>query len=88
MIASTGGLPGHEAAAKFPVGTAFLPKGPVAFGCPTGRRRPRHPASAPKEKQEAAFKYAAFATSPEQTAIWAQATGYMPVRKSAISGPR
>jgi len=86
MIASTGGLPGHEAAAKFPVGTAFLPKGPVAFGCPTGGAGLGILASVPKEKQEAAFKYAAFATSPEQTAIWAQATGYMPVRKSAIEG--
>jgi sn-glycerol 3-phosphate transport system substrate-binding protein len=86
MIASTGGLPGHEAAAKFPVGTAFLPKGPVEFGCPTGGAGLGILSSAPKDKQEAAFKYAAFATSPEQTAIWAQATGYMPVRKSAING--
>jgi sn-glycerol 3-phosphate transport system substrate-binding protein len=86
MIASTGGLPGHEAAAKFQVGTAFLPKGPVQFGCPTGGAGLGILAAAPKEKQEAAFKYAAFATSPEQTSIWAQATGYMPVRKSAIDG--
>jgi sn-glycerol 3-phosphate transport system substrate-binding protein len=87
MIASTGGLPGHEAAAKFPVGTAFLPKGPVQFGCPTGGAGLGLLAASPKEKQDAAFKYAAFATSPEQTALWAQATGYMPVRKSAINGP-
>jgi sn-glycerol 3-phosphate transport system substrate-binding protein len=43
-------------------------------------------AGSPKEKQDAAFKYALFASNPEQTAIWSQATGYMPVRKSAIEG--
>ena len=87
MIASTGGLAGHEANAKFPVGTSFLPKGPVAFGCPTGGAGLAILSSIPKERQEAAFKYIQFATSTEQTAIWSQATGYMPVRKSAISGP-
>jgi sn-glycerol 3-phosphate transport system substrate-binding protein len=87
MIASTGGLAGHEANAKFPVGTAFLPRGPVGFGCPTGGAGLAILSAAPKERQEAAFKYVQFATSTEQTAIWAQATGYMPVRKSAISGP-
>ncbi|MER3486391.1 MAG: ABC transporter substrate-binding protein, partial [Chloroflexota bacterium] len=40
-----------------------------------------------KEKQDAAFKYIMFATSPETTAFWSQNTGYMPVRKSAIDGP-
>jgi sn-glycerol 3-phosphate transport system substrate-binding protein len=87
LIGSTGGLTGHEANAKFPIGTAFLPKGPVAFGCPTGGAGLGILAASPKEKQEAAFKYALFASNPEQTAIWSQATGYMPVRKSAINGP-
>jgi len=87
MIASTGGLSGHEANAKFPVGTAFLPKGPAGFGCPTGGAGLSILSAAPKERQEAAFKYIQFATSTEQTAIWSQATGYMPVRKSAIAGP-
>jgi sn-glycerol 3-phosphate transport system substrate-binding protein len=86
LIGSTGGLSGHEANAKFPVGTAFLPKGPVAFGCPTGGAGLGILSSSPKEKQDAAFKYALFASNPDQTAIWAQATGYMPVRKSAING--
>jgi sn-glycerol 3-phosphate transport system substrate-binding protein len=84
---STGGLAGHEANSKFPVGTAFLPKGPVGFGCSTGGSGLSVMSASPKEKQEAAFKYIAFATSTEQTAIWSQATGYMPVRKSAINGP-
>jgi sn-glycerol 3-phosphate transport system substrate-binding protein len=87
LIGSTGGLTGHEANAKFALGTSFLPKGPVGFGCPTGGAGFGILAASPKEKQEAAFKFAAFATSPDQTAIWSQATGYMPVRKSAIDGP-
>jgi sn-glycerol 3-phosphate transport system substrate-binding protein len=87
LIGSTGGLSGHEANAKFQVGTAFLPKGPVQFGCPTGGAGFGIMASSPKEKQDAAGKYVLFATSPEQTAIWSQSTGYMPVRKSAITGP-
>ena len=36
------------------------------------------------EKQEAAFQYIKFATSPETTTFWSQNTGYMPVRKSAV----
>lgn len=84
LIGSTGGLAGHEANAKFPLGTAFLPKGPAAFGCPTGGAGLGILAQAPKDRQEAAFKFMTFATSTEQAALWSQQTGYMPVRKSAI----
>jgi sn-glycerol 3-phosphate transport system substrate-binding protein len=42
-------------------------------------------ATAPKERQDAAFKYLAFATSPAITTYWSQNTGYLPVRKSAIA---
>ena len=87
LIGSTGGLSGHEANAKFPVGTAFLPKGPVAFGCPTGGAglgilcRPRRRRSRTRRSSTRCSP-----ASPEQTAIWSQATGYIPVRKSAIDG--
>ena len=39
------------------------------------------------EKQEAAFKFVAFGSTPENTAWWSQNTGYMPVRKSAVELP-
>jgi sn-glycerol 3-phosphate transport system substrate-binding protein len=84
IMGSTGGLAGHEQNAKFPVGTAFLPKGPVGFGCCTGGAGLAVLSSSPKEKQEAGFKFIQFATSPETTAWWSQTTGYMPVRKSAV----
>ncbi len=87
IMGSTAGLAGHEQNARFPVGTAFLPKGPAGFGCCTGGSGLAVLTTAPKEKQDAAFKYIMFATSPENTAFWSQNTGYMPVRKSAIDGP-
>jgi sn-glycerol 3-phosphate transport system substrate-binding protein len=70
--------------AKFNVGTAFLPE-EKTFGCCTGGAGLAVLSTAPKERQEAGFKYIAFATSPEITTYWSQNTGYMPVRKSAIA---
>jgi len=83
-MASTGALAGITKDATFDVGTAFLPMA-KEFGCCTGGAGLALMANAPKEKQEAAFKYIAFATSPETTTYWSQTTGYMPVRKSAAT---
>ncbi len=81
--ASTGGLAGIAQNTRFEFGTAFLPE-EKQFGCCTGGAGLALLARDSKEKQQAAFKYVAFATSPEMTAFWSQNTGYMPVRKSAI----
>lgn len=83
MMASTGGLAGYEKDATFKVGTAFLPK-ETNFGCCTGGAGLAVLASSPTEKQQAAMKYIAYATSTEGTTTWSKATGYMPVRKSAV----
>jgi sn-glycerol 3-phosphate transport system substrate-binding protein len=83
-MASTGGIVTILNNAKFEVGTHFLLE-EEAFGCCTGGAGLAVLASSPPEKQEAAFKYIAFATSPEITTFWSQNTGYMPVRKSAIA---
>ena len=80
---STGAMGGVLQAAKFPVGTAFLPK-KKQFGCCTGGAGLAILAGLPPEKQQAAVKWIAYATSPEITAFWAKTTGYMPVRKSAV----
>ncbi len=85
MMASTASLRGIQNTATFPVGTAFLPEGPKGFACCTGGSGLAILKNKPAEIQQAAFKYLAFATSPEQTAWWSQNTGYMPVRKSAIA---
>lgn len=84
MMASTGSLTGIERDAEFRVGTAFLPK-ETYFGCPTGGSGMAILSSVPAEKQQAAMKFVAYATSPEKTTFWAKATGYMPVRKSAVT---
>jgi sn-glycerol 3-phosphate transport system substrate-binding protein len=88
-MGSTAGLAGHESNATFKVGTSFLPKGPVGFGCCTGGSGMGviNAPNASKEKQEAGFKFINFATSTDITAWWSQNTGYMPVRKSAVTGP-
>lgn len=85
VLGSTAGLAGHEAAAKFKVGAAFLPEGPAGFGCCTGGAGMAILSSTPKERQLAAMKWIDFATGAG-TVEWSQNTGYMPVRKSAISG--
>lgn len=82
MMASTGGLAGVKAAAQFDFGTSFLLE-EKAFGCCTGGAGLA--VLAASEKREAAFKYVAFASSPEVQTFWSQATGYMPVRKSAAA---
>ena len=84
IMASTGGLAGFEKNATFKVGTAFLPK-VDQFGCCTGGAGLGVLAGLPAEKQQAAMKFIAYATSTEGTTTWSQSTGYMPVRKSAIA---
>jgi sn-glycerol 3-phosphate transport system substrate-binding protein len=79
---STGSMGGILRDAKFQLGTAFLPK-KEAFGCCTGGAGLAILAGLPAEKQQAAMKWIAFATSPENTTFWSKETGYMPVRKSA-----
>lgn len=84
-IFSTGSMGGLLRDAKFKLGTAFLPK-KEQFGCSTGGSGMAILAGLPAEKQQAAMKWVAFATSPENTTFWSKNTGYMPVRKSAING--
>lgn len=84
-ISSTGSLRGILDTAKFDVGTGFLPGGPKASDkvCPTGGAGFGIPKKISPEEQVAAAKFLKFLTSPENTLKFAEATGYMPVRKSA-----
>jgi sn-glycerol 3-phosphate transport system substrate-binding protein len=86
MMQSTGQLGNLKENAKFDYGVGFLPA-EVNAGCPTGGAGIGILSTAPTEKQQAAFKYIAFATSPEITSYWSQNTGYLPVRKSAGESP-
>lgn len=80
---STASLAGNESAAKFAVGTAFIPQGPAGFGCCTGGSGLAITAATPKEKQQAAMKFIGYATGTD-TVYWSQNTGYMPVRTAAL----
>lgn len=80
---STGSMGGIKANATFEFGTAFLPK-KDQFGCCTGGAGLAILSTTPTEKQAGAMEYIAFASNLENTVFWAQNTGYMPVRKSAL----
>jgi sn-glycerol 3-phosphate transport system substrate-binding protein len=83
-VGSTGSLVGILKVATFELGAGFLPGGPQATSpvCPTGGAGVGIPKKIKPENQLAAATFAKFLTSPENTLRFAQATGYMPVRKS------
>jgi sn-glycerol 3-phosphate transport system substrate-binding protein len=86
LIHSTGNLRFVRDSAKFEWGTAFLPKNKkqaVAIGG-AGLYIFK---KAPKEKQDAAWQFAKFATSPEMQARWNIGSGYIATRKSAFDLP-
>jgi sn-glycerol 3-phosphate transport system substrate-binding protein len=83
ILGSTGSLGGIKKAATFKFGTAFLPE-EEQFGCCTGGAGLSIMASAPDDVKAAAMKFLDFSTSTATTTEWAQTTGYMPVRTSAI----
>lgn len=83
VILSTGSLGGVTEGAQFEFGTAFLPE-ELEFGCPTGGAGLSIMADASEENKEAAALFIDFCTNTENTSFWAQTTGYMPVRTSAV----
>lgn len=91
-INSTGGLRAITSAAEergIEIRTAFLPgerPDAEATVC-TGGSGLAIMSGAPTERQEAAFSFIEYWTSPEMTVRWSQGTGYMPIRTSAIESP-
>jgi sn-glycerol 3-phosphate transport system substrate-binding protein len=83
ILASTGTLGNIRDTAQFEFGTAFLPE-EIEFGCCTGGAGLSVMADIPEENKEASAAFIDFCTNTENTAQWAQTTGYMPVRTSAI----
>ncbi len=83
-IGSTGSLTGILEAAKFEVGTGFLPEGPSGPACPTGGTGIAINSDRSPEQQLAAGMFLKFLTSTESTAYFSSNTGYMPVRTSAL----
>ncbi len=77
---------GNVVYAKFEVGTAFYPE-KQQFGCPTGGAGLAIPGAIPDANKVAAMTFIKFLDEPENTAYYSQNVGYMPVRKSAVTGP-
>ncbi|PKF49967.1 ABC transporter substrate-binding protein [Enterovibrio nigricans] len=82
MWHSTGNLTAVKNAAKFDFGVAMLP-GNVRLGSPTGGGNFYLFKDTSDEEKAASMKLIKFMTSPEQTAKWSKATGYMGVSKGA-----
>jgi multiple sugar transport system substrate-binding protein len=70
----------------FDMATAPLPAGKQS-GCLVAGTNVVIFADAPVQQKEAAWEFIRWFTSPEVTARWAAATGYAPVRKSAMDMP-
>lgn len=82
LLESTGSLGGLKKQSQVNFATAFLP-GPKP-GCPTGGAGLAVPANISDERKKLAVKFIDFMTNAQNTATFSQATGYMPVRKSAL----
>lgn len=87
-ITSTGDLKGinANAAGKLNFGTAFLPH-PNGPGCTTGGAGLAIPARISDARKANALKFIDFITNAANTSYFSQATGYIPVRKSAAQDP-
>ena len=72
--------------AKFKLGTAFLP-GKVKQAVPTGGTFFVIARDAPPAQKEAGWAFIKWMTEPAQTISLSKATGYMPIRTSAVNSP-
>jgi sn-glycerol 3-phosphate transport system substrate-binding protein len=85
IMGSTGSLGTIRTAAegKFEFRTAFLPE-ELQFGCCTGGAGLSMIAGLDETIQDAVLEFMKFSTATDTQTEWAQVTGYMPVRTSAI----
>lgn len=87
MLESTAQVGNLAKVATFPVGTGFLPSPEGVKGCPTGGAGTAIPVGISDERKKNALKFIEFLTNTKSTVTFTQATGYMPVRKSALNDP-
>lgn len=86
LLESTGNLGGLQDT-KFELGVGFVPAPEGIKCCPTGGAGVGIPAGISDERKDNAVKFVEFLTNAKNTAAFTQATGYMPVRKSALELP-
>lgn len=84
MYNSTGNLTFVRQNATFDWGVSFLPAGKVR-AVPTGGGHLVVFNGISRERQEAAWKFITWLTSPANAAKWSVASGYVPVRKDAFN---
>ena len=82
IVTTTGNLTNLKNNAKFDFGVGQI-AGHIRKGSPTGGGNFYIFKSAPKEQQEAAFKFAQWVTQPERAAQWSMETGYVAVSPAA-----
>jgi sn-glycerol 3-phosphate transport system substrate-binding protein len=86
MWTTTGNLTNVKKNATFPFGVAMLPAH-QSRGSPTGGGNFYFFNKMTNEKRAAAFKFVKWMTTPERTADWGIATGYIAVRPDAWETP-
>ncbi|MFC6458927.1 ABC transporter substrate-binding protein [Paenibacillus vulneris] len=87
LVASTADLSEIQKSIKFNLGVGFVPKFKEYAVTTSSGGNLAIVAKAPKEKQDAAWKFIKFLTDKQQTIYFTQHTGYMPIRKSAVTAP-
>jgi sn-glycerol 3-phosphate transport system substrate-binding protein len=88
MFITTGWMGNIENNSDFEVGVGMIPEGPTGVRrAPTGGNGIVMPVGSPDEKKDAAWKFLKWVTDTPQTSSWAQQTGYMPLRLSALEDP-
>lgn len=83
LVTSGGSLSSFQEQAPFNLGVAQVPM-EVDYGTPTGGAGVSMLANIPTSRKQAAGEVLAFLTSPEETALFSTATGYLPVNKGAV----
>jgi sn-glycerol 3-phosphate transport system substrate-binding protein len=86
MWTTTGNLSNIKNNASFPFGVGMLPA-KVSYGAPTGGGNFYIFKNISPEKQDAAFKFVRFMTTPERAAEWSIATGYVATSPAAYETP-
>jgi len=86
MWTTTGNLTNIKNNASFPFGVAMLPA-KASYGAPTGGGNFYIFKNISPAKQEAAFKFVRFMTTPERAAEWSIATGYVATSQAAYDTP-
>ena len=86
LLESTGDLGGFKQV-PFELGVGFVPAPGGVKCCPTGGAGVAIPSGISAARQANAAKFVEFLTNAKNTSTFTQATGYMPVRKSALKEP-